>query len=92
MTRLFGFDDRGVLAGGKRADLNIIDFDNLRLLRPYMINDLPAGGARYLQDAEGYDFTIVNGVVTRRDGKDSGARPGRLKRSEKAGHQTSQAA
>jgi N-acyl-D-amino-acid deacylase len=91
-ARLFGFDDRGVLAGGKRADLNIIDFDNLRLLRPYMINDLPAGGARYLQDAEGYDFTIVNGVVTRRDGKDSGARPGRLKRSEKAGHQTSQAA
>jgi N-acyl-D-amino-acid deacylase len=91
-ARLFGFTDRGVLEPGKRADLNIIDFDRLRLLRPYMVNDLPAGGARYLQDAEGYDFTLVNGVVTRRDGKDSGARPGRLKRSEKVEHRASQAA
>ena len=91
-ARLFGFTDRGVLEPGKRADLNIIDFDRLRLLRPYMVNDLPAGGARYLQDAEGYDFTLVNGVVTRRDGKDSGARPGRLKRSEKMEHRASQAA
>jgi N-acyl-D-amino-acid deacylase len=92
-ARLFGFTDRGVLEPGKRADLNIIDFDRLRLLRPYMVNDLPAGGARYLQDAEGYDFTVVNGVITRRDGKDTGARPGRLKRSEKAvENRTSQAA
>jgi N-acyl-D-aspartate/D-glutamate deacylase len=91
-ARLFGFTDRGVLEPGKRADLNIIDFDRLQLLRPYLVNDLPAGGARYLQDAEGYDFTLVNGVVTRRDGKDTGARPGRLKRSEKAEHRTSQAA
>ena len=91
-ARLFGFTDRGVLEPGKRADLNIIDFDRLRLLRPYMVTDLPAGGARYLQDAEGYDFTLVNGVVTRRDGKDSGARPGRLKRSEKMEHRASQAA
>jgi len=91
-ARLFGFSDRGTLEAGKRADLNIIDFDRLSLKRPYMVHDLPAGGARYLQDADGYDFTLVNGVVTRRDGKDTGARPGRLKRSETAEHRTSQAA
>jgi N-acyl-D-amino-acid deacylase len=90
-ARLFGFTDRGALEPGKRADLNIIDFGRLRLLRPYMVNDLPAGGARYLQDADGYDFTLVNGVVTRRDGMDTGARPGRLKRSEKAESRTNQA-
>jgi N-acyl-D-aspartate/D-glutamate deacylase len=91
-ARLFGFTDRGVLEPGKRADLNIIDFDRLQLLRPYMVNDLPAGGARYLQDAEGYDFTFVNGAVTRRDGKDTGVRPGRLKRSEKVETRKNQAA
>jgi len=91
-ARLFGFTDRGVIEPGKRADLNVIDLDRLRLLRPYMVNDLPAGGARYLQDAEGYDFTFVNGVATRRDGKDTGARPGRLKRSEKVQGLGSQAA
>jgi N-acyl-D-aspartate/D-glutamate deacylase len=91
-ARLFGFNDRGTLEVGKRADLNIIDFNRLTLLRPYMVNDLPAGGARYLQDADGYDFTVVNGVVTRRDGKDTGARPGRLARSTKTQAQTSEAA
>jgi N-acyl-D-amino-acid deacylase len=92
-ARLFGFSDRGTLEAGKRADLNIIDFDRLSLKRPYMVHDLPAGGARYLQDADGYDFTLVNGVVTRRDGgNDTGARPGRLKRSEKVEHRASQAA
>ncbi len=91
-ARLFGFSDRGTLELGKRADLNIIDFDRLSLLRPYMVHDLPAGGARYLQDADGYDFTLVNGVVTRRDGKDTGARPGRLARSTKTQLHSSRAA
>jgi N-acyl-D-amino-acid deacylase len=77
-ARLFGFSDRGTLNVGKRADLNVIDFDRLTLFRPYMVNDLPAGGARYLQDATGYDFTIVKGVVIRVKGQDTGARPGSL--------------
>jgi N-acyl-D-amino-acid deacylase len=91
-ARLYGFHDRGTLEVGKRADLNIINFDRLSISAPYMVNDLPAGGARYLQDATGYDFTIVNGVVTRRAGVDTGERPGRLVRSTKAGASTSQAA
>jgi len=77
-ARLFGLRDRGTLEVGKRADMNVIDFDRLTLFRPYMVNDLPAGGARYLQDADGYDFTIVKGAVTRTNGRDTGARPGSL--------------
>ncbi|MDB5479829.1 MAG: dan 2 [Caulobacteraceae bacterium] len=80
-ARLYGFEDRGTLEVGKRADLNIIDFDRLSISAPRMVNDLPAGGARYLQESQGYDFTFVNGVATRRDGEDSGARPGGLVRS-----------
>jgi N-acyl-D-amino-acid deacylase len=77
---LFGLNDRGVVAAGKKADLNVIDFDGLRLERPRMANDLPAGGRRLVQAATGYDATIVSGVVTRRHGVDTGARPGRLVR------------
>ncbi|MEY4165100.1 MAG: hypothetical protein RLZ84_15 [Actinomycetota bacterium] len=76
-----GFSDRGVLAVGKRADINIIDFENLRIHFPHAQNDLPAGGTRLLQMASGYKATIVNGEVTRRDGRDTGARPGRLVRA-----------
>ncbi len=78
-----GLHDRGTIEVGKKADLNIIDFANLRLHAPRSVDDLPAGGRRILQDATGYVATIVNGVVTRRDGADTGARPGRLVR---AGH------
>ncbi len=78
---VLGFDDRGVIAPGKRADLNVIDFGELRLAPPRVVRDLPAGGSRLMQDAHGYVATIVNGVVTRRDGVDTGARPGRLVRS-----------
>ena len=77
---------------GKRADLNVIDFDRLRISTPHMVNDLPAGGARYLQDADGYDFTFVNGVATRRNGKDTGERPGRLARSTSAQPRSERAA
>lgn len=76
-----GFNDRGLLAVGKRADINIIDFDKLRIHFPHAQNDLPAGGTRLLQMASGYKATIVNGEVTRRDGRDTGARPGRLVRA-----------
>ncbi len=79
-AELFGLSDRGVIAEGKRADLNVIDFDRLTLHMPRMAHDLPAGGARLLQDADGYVATVVRGEVTRRHGVDTGARPGRLLR------------
>jgi N-acyl-D-aspartate/D-glutamate deacylase len=77
---LYGLGDRGALEVGLRADINVIDFENLRLHSPRMAHDLPAGGRRLLQDAEGYDYTIVAGEVTRDHGRDTGARPGRLVR------------
>ncbi len=80
-AEFLGFGDRGVIAPGRRADVNVIDFDNLKLNYPHAVDDLPAGGRRLLQGAEGYVATVVNGVVTRRDGADTGARPGRLVRA-----------
>lgn len=77
---LFGLSDRGVLAVGKKADINVIDLNALRLDVPRMAYDLPAGGRRLIQGAGGYDATIVSGVVTRRHGVDTGARPGALLR------------
>ena len=79
-ARLWGLGDRGVVAVGKKADLNVIDLDRVALERPVAVDDLPAGGRRLLQGARGYSATIVSGVVTRRDGIDTGERPGRLVR------------
>jgi N-acyl-D-aspartate/D-glutamate deacylase len=79
-ARLYGFDDRGTLAPGKRADLNVIDLDNLRIRQPFMRADLPSGASRILQPSTGYQATMVNGVVTRRADADTGERPGRLLR------------
>jgi len=76
-----GLDDRGTLEVGKKADVNVIDLDHLTLHAPRSVDDLPAGGRRILQDASGYKVTVVNGVVTRRDDRDTGARPGRLVRA-----------
>jgi len=75
---LFGLSDRGVIEVGKKADFNVIDMDALMLETPRMVYDLPAGGRRLVQGARGYDATVVSGVVTRRHGADTGARPGRL--------------
>ena len=80
-AQVIGLEDRGVIAPGKRADLNVIDFERLRIGAPRVVTDLPAGGTRLLQDAEGYVATIVGGEVTRREGADTGARPGRLVRA-----------
>ncbi len=77
-AELYGFTDRGTLEVGKRADLNLIDLDNLQLGELEVHHDLPAGGSRILQKATGYVATFVNGVKTREHDRDTGARPGRL--------------
>jgi N-acyl-D-amino-acid deacylase len=79
-AQLFGLSDRGTIEVGKKADINVIDWDKLRLHPARMAYDLPAGGQRLVQGASGYAATIVSGTVTRRDGVDTGARPGRLVR------------
>ncbi len=78
---LFGFHDRGLVRPGLKADLNVIDLDRLRLHRPEVAFDLPAGGRRLLQRAEGYVATIVAGAIVMRDGTPTAARPGRVVRS-----------
>ncbi|HTO08271.1 MAG TPA: amidohydrolase family protein [Myxococcota bacterium] len=75
-----GLRDRGVIAPGYKADLNVIDYDRLKLRPPRMVHDLPAGGRRLVQDAEGYRCAIVAGEVTYRDGQATEALPGRLVR------------
>ena len=77
-ARLYGLEDRGVLAPGYLADLNIIDMDAIKLGKPWLAFDLPAGGKRLLQKAEGYVATIKNGQVTFRDGEWTGETPGGL--------------
>ncbi len=77
-ARLYGFEDRGVLAPGFLADLNVIDLDNLQLHLPTVAFDLPAGGRRLLQTATGYDYTIKSGRVTFCGGVSTGEYPGRV--------------
>ncbi|MDE2561047.1 MAG: D-aminoacylase [Sphingomonadales bacterium] len=77
-ARLYGLADRGVIAPGYMADLNVIDFDHLKLGKPWLAFDLPAGGKRLLQKAEGYVATIKSGVVTFKNGEWTGATPGGL--------------
>ena len=77
-AEVYGLHDRGVIAPGYRADLNLIDFDALTLGRPEMVHDLPAGGKRLIQKAEGYRLTLCHGEITYRDGRHTGAKPGRL--------------
>jgi N-acyl-D-aspartate/D-glutamate deacylase len=80
-AQFIGLDDRGLLRPGQRADVNIIDFDRLKLLPPVMLNDLPAGGQRLMQHADGYVATLVQGEVIAERGKLTDARPGRLVRA-----------
>ncbi|MEI8404316.1 MAG: amidohydrolase family protein [Actinomycetes bacterium] len=83
-ARLYGLNDRGVLAAGMLADLNLIDFDALAIEPPVVIDDLPAGGRRLIQRSRGYVATIKCGEVTYADGVATGALPGRLLRGAKA--------
>jgi N-acyl-D-amino-acid deacylase len=77
---LYGFDDRGLLAPGYLADLNVIDLDALAIDAPTMVYDLPAGGRRLVQRARGYGVTVKRGVVVRENDKSTGERPGVLLR------------
>lgn len=83
-AHLVGLSDRGVLAAGMKADVNVIDFDRLRLHPPEIVYDLPAGGRRLIQRADGYRATIVSGEVVFRDSEPTGALPGRLIRGPQA--------
>jgi N-acyl-D-aspartate/D-glutamate deacylase len=80
-AELYELDDRGTLEPGKRADLNVIDLDALKLHTPEIARDLPTGAARVVQRGRGYDATIVAGEITRRHDADTGARPGGLIRA-----------
>ena len=82
---VYGLKDRGVIAPGYRADFNLIDYDGLRLLPPEMVYDLPAGGKRLVQKAQGYRMTIKSGEVTYEGGEATGAMPGRLIRGPQSG-------
>jgi N-acyl-D-aspartate/D-glutamate deacylase len=77
-ARAVGLHDRGVLQRGYRADLNVIDPESIRLHKPEISNDLPAGGKRFLQRADGYWHTLVNGIETYASGQATGELPGRL--------------
>ena len=79
-ARVYGLDDRGVVAPGMKADINLIDHENLALIAPEMRFDLPGGGRRLFQGASGYRATIVSGVVTQEHDAPTGALPGRLVR------------
>lgn len=84
-ARLVGLDDRGLVAPGYKADLNVIDFERLRLHPPEIRRDLPADGRRLIQRADGYAATIVSGLPVYRDGTATGALPGRLIRGPQQG-------
>ena len=83
--------DRGLLAPGMKADINVIDFDALKLRTPHVVHDLPAGGLRFLQNAEGIMATIVSGEVIYENGEATGALPGRLVRGSRPAPSAAQA-
>ena len=89
---LYGLHDRGVIAPGMKADMNVIDFDTLQLGEPEMVYDLPAGGRRLIQKIDGYRYTIVDGVITYQDGTPTGKMPGKLIRGPQGEAETKLAA
>ncbi|MBA4210119.1 MAG: amidohydrolase [Parvibaculum sp.] len=91
-ARLYGLNDRGVIAPGMKADINVIDLGKLRILPPEMVFDLPADGRRMIQRAEGYRATIVSGAVTFENGDATGEMPGRLVRGPQRQRAAAQAA
>ena len=83
-TELYSLHDRGLIAEGLKADINIIDFDALKLRTPHIVHDLPAGGKRFLQNADGITATIKAGQVIYENGEPTGALPGVLIRGKQA--------
>jgi len=83
-AEFYGMQDRGVIAPGMKADLNVIDFDALHIHGPEMVDDLPAKGKRLIQQVDGYRYTVKSGAVTYEDGKPTGALPGALIRGPQA--------
>ena len=83
-AEMYGLMDRGVVAVGYKADLNVIDYENLRFETPKMVFDLPAEGRRLVQDASGYVATIVSGEIIVENGKPTGVLPGKLVRGPQA--------
>jgi len=79
-AELYGLHDRGVVAPGRKADVNIIDVDRVALRPVEIVHDLPAGAKRVIQRADGYAASVVSGQVVQRAGEDTGARPGRVVR------------
>lgn len=79
-ARYIGLHDRGLVQAGMKADLNVIDYQNLKLTKPELVRDLPAGGKRFVQKANGYVATIVSGVAVTGNGQITDARPGQLVR------------
>jgi N-acyl-D-aspartate/D-glutamate deacylase len=84
-ARALGLQDRGLVAAGKKADLNVIDYARLRLRVPRVAYDLPASGRRLMQDAEGYVATVLSGGIVSREGVPTGCLPGRLIRGAPEG-------
>lgn len=84
-AQTYELHDRGVVAPGMKADVNVVDHDNLHIHPPRLAYDLPAGGKRYVQDITGYRATICSGEVIYRDGEATGALPGRLIRGAQPG-------
>ena len=82
----FGMSDRGRLVPGMRADVNIIDFDRLRLHKPELVHDMPAGGRRFVQRVDGYEATVAAGIPIFERGEHTGAMPGHLLRAGHNGH------
>lgn len=83
-ARLFGMDDRGTLEVGMKADVNVINLEDLELFQPRMVYDLPLNTRRWIQESKGYDLTMCNGVVTFENGKATGSLPGRLVRNPRS--------
>ena len=79
-AKIYALRDRGLVQVGMRADLNLINLPSLRLKPMHLATDLPLNASRFLQEAEGFELTMVDGVITRRNDTDTGARPGRLLR------------
>src|SRR5262252_7272511 len=80
-AEFFGLTDRGRLSPGLRADLNVIDYGRLKVQKPELVHDMPAGGRRFVQKVDGYETTIVAGAPIFERGEHTGALPGRLVRA-----------